>query len=40
MEELSGKDSQIEYRKLVKEKKVLENRVKQLESTNQNWNNF
>ena len=36
-EEYTGKDSYLEMAKLVKEKKVLENRVKHLEKTSMNW---
>lgn len=37
LEEFTGKDSMEEVSKLVKEKKVLENRVKHLEQTSMNW---
>lgn len=40
MEELTGKDSTFEVQKLVKDKRLLENRVKHLEQTNNNWANF
>jgi regulator of replication initiation timing len=36
-EEYTGKDSYLEMAKLVKEKKVLENRVKHLEKTSMYW---
>ncbi len=38
LEDLTGKDSSYDIQKLVKDKKILENRVKQLEQTNHNWN--
>jgi len=38
LEDVSGKDSQLEFSKMAKEKKQLENRVKQLENTQGNWN--
>jgi hypothetical protein len=37
LEEYTGKDSYLDMAKLVKEKKVLENRVKHLEKTSMNW---
>ncbi len=37
LEEYTGKDSYNDVTKLVKEKKVLENRVKHLEQTSMNW---
>jgi len=40
LEEASGKDSQIELARIASEKKQLEHRVKQLESTQGNWNQF
>ena len=40
MEELTGKDSNHEVQRLVKDKRLLENRVKHLEHTNNNWANF
>lgn len=40
LEDYTGKDSYNEMTKLVKEKKVLENRVKHLEQTSMNWANF
>ena len=38
MEEYTGKDSMVEVQKLVHEKNILEKRVKNLEQTQQNWN--
>lgn len=38
LEEYTGKDSISEVQKLVKEKRALENRVKHLELTTNNWN--
>ena len=38
MEEYTGKDSMAEVQKLVHEKNILEKRVKNLEQTQQNWN--
>jgi predicted CopG family antitoxin len=40
LEEYSGKDSLVEVRQLVKEKKELAGRVKALEETSQNWAAF
>lgn len=40
LEEYTGKDSLAEVQKLVREKRQLENRVKVLEQTSNNWNNF
>ena len=40
LEEYTGKDTYTGVAKLVKEKKVLENRVKQLEQTSMNWQQF
>lgn len=40
MEEYTGKDSYSDVTKLVKDKKMLENRVKHLEQTNHNWSQF
>ncbi len=37
LEEYTGKDSYLDMARLVKEKKVLENRVKHLEKTSMNW---
>jgi cell division protein FtsB len=37
LEEYTGKDTYTDMAKLVKEKKVLENRVKHLEKTSMNW---
>jgi hypothetical protein len=37
LEEYTGKDTFTDMAKLVKEKKVLENRVKHLEKTSMNW---
>jgi hypothetical protein len=37
LEEFTGKDSNYEMQKLVREKKVLEARVIQLETTSNNW---
>lgn len=37
LEEYTGKDTYSDVTKLVKEKKVLENRVKHLEQTSMNW---
>ena len=37
LEEFTGKDSNYEMQKLVRDKKVLEARVIQLETTNNNW---
>ena len=39
MEEFTGKDSNVEMTKLVRDKKVLEKRVIQLEQTSNNWIN-
>ena len=38
LEDYTGKDSMVEVQQLVREKKQLENRVKHLESTSNNWN--
>lgn len=40
LEEYTGKDSLSEVQKLVREKRQLENRVKHLEQTSQNWSQF
>ena len=37
LEEYTGKDTYLDMAKLVKEKRVLENRVKHLEKTSMNW---
>jgi hypothetical protein len=37
LEEFTGKDAYEDVNKLVKQKKVLENRVKHLEQTSANW---
>jgi len=39
MEEFTGKDSNTEMTKLVRDKKVLEKRVVELEQTRNNWIN-
>jgi len=39
MEEFTGKDSNVEMTKLVRDKKVLEKRVIHLEQTRNNWIN-
>jgi len=40
LEEYTGKDSLAEVQKLVREKRQLENRVKHLEQTSNNWTQF
>jgi len=37
LEEYTGKDSLNDFTKLMKDKKILENRVKHLEQTSNNW---
>ena len=37
LEDYAGKDSMVEVQKIVKEKRQLEDRVKHLEQTNNNW---
>ena len=40
LEEFTGKDSNVELTKLVRDKKVLEKRVEHLEKTSNNWMNM
>ena len=40
LEEYTGKDTYSDLTKLVREKQVLENRVKHLEQTSMNWAHF
>ena len=40
LEEYTGKDSLNDFTKLMKDKKILENRVKHLEQTSNNWAQF